>query len=547
MAPLIVASFSVLAGTYFFLLFLLRSTQSTSEPSAILTEIPFFSPLIRMLKDKAQLHLRLRSAHCFRKPFWSNLTTCLYRDSHGLPIYTIRLPFTRIYVVNDTDLIPVLQRQWRTISFAAITASAGTVCGMSKKALNIMNHDLTNEDAFSISWPRFIASSLAPGPELDAINKKSVEVFSAELAKQQTGQSGTFTVGLREWSRHMMIVSTTEAIYGPQNPYRDPAIVDAWKYVSMVSWNPPLSPNKFYRIFESGFLTFSIFPSALKLFPKIFRARELAASAMIDYIRRDGYQAASGLVRKRFEHHSSWGLDLDDIGRGEIGNTFAILGNSTPCAFWVMYHIFSDEQVLADVRRELEALVREDNEGALSIDLASIRTSCPILLSTFQETLRYRSVLAGPRAVLEDVVLDDRFLLKKGSILLIPSAVQHRNRTAWGNDAGTFKYTRFMQRRGKQSRAAYRPFGGGQTLCPGRHFASTEIMMFSAICVLRFDIVPTEGKWVEPTTEQSPSGASFPIPDEDIMLEFRPRNPSKKWHISFSGSNEPIKIALEDC
>ena len=87
---------------------------------------------------------------------------------------------------------------------------------------------------------------------------------------------------------------------------------------------------------------------------------------------------------------------------------------------------------------------------------------------------------------------------------------------------------------------------GGQTLCPGRHFALTEIMMLAAVCVLQFDILPIGGRWVEPAIERSPSGASFPIPDEDIHVHLRPRDSTKEWHISFSGSGEAIKIVMED-
>lgn len=454
-----------------------------------------------------------------------------HSDTHKLPIYTLRLPFQRIYVVNDTGLIQALQRQWRVISFAAITARAGAVCGMSKRALGIMGHDLTNENAFSISWPRYIAPALAPGPELDAINKKAAELFASKL----TNHTGTFKTGLREWSQRIMNATTTEAIYGPQNPYREPAVMEAWETL------------------EASFLTFSLFPFAIRLFPKIYGAREVVAAAMMDYIRRDAHQHASGLVRKRFEHHSSFNLDVEDIGRGEVGNTFGILANSTPCAFWLLFHIFSDAQVLADVRRELQPLLhKDDDEGRLNFNAANVRTSCPLLLSTFEETLRYRSVGVGPRAILEDVLLDDRFLLKRGSLLLIPSSVQHSSRAAWGEDAGGFRHTRFFvpeekKREKKQkSRAAFRPFGGGHTLCPGRHFASAEIMMLAALCVLQFDVVPAGGEWVEPTFARSPSGATFPVPDEDIMVEFRPRLSSEKLRVFFSGSGEAMKIANED-
>lgn len=299
-------------------------------------------------------------------------------------------------------------------------------------------------------------------------------------------------------------------------------------------------------------MTLSVFPLASFFFPKLYKARELAAAAMIDYVRKGGHKTASGLVRKRYEHHvEQWGLSLDDFARGELGNTFAVLGNSTPCALWVVFHIFSDDRVLADVRGEVSTMVKvREEDGVNCLDLATIRTSCPILLSTFQETLRFRAVNSGPRVVLEEVRLNDRVVLKKGSMLMIPAPVQHTDTAAWGDNVNSFDHMRFVHRPGQKrpNRTAFRAFGGGHVLCPGRHFASTEIMALAALLALQFDVVPTGngGKWVEPTWKNSPIQAGFPIPDKDIDVELRPRDPSKKWEVTFTGSEEAMGIVSED-
>lgn len=300
-------------------------------------------------------------------------------------------------------------------------------------------------------------------------------------------------------------------------------------------------------------MTLNVFPLASMFFPKLMRARELAAAALIDYMRTGGYKTASGLVRERYKHHvERFGFSHEDFARGELGNTFAVLGNSTPCALWVLYHIFSDDRVVADIRREVTLMVHvgDDGEGGKcsSIDLASIKTSCPILLSTFQETMRYRAVAPGPRVLLDDVLLDGQYLLRKGNMLMIPTAVQHTDISAWGEDAGRFDYMRFVREPGRKrpNRVAFRAFGGGHILCPGRHFASTEIMALAALLVLQFDVVPVAGKWVEPTWANSPLQSGFPIPDEDIQVELRPREPNMKWNVTFSGSDEAMGIVMED-
>ncbi|OTB18120.1 hypothetical protein K445DRAFT_314939 [Daldinia sp. EC12] len=516
MLPVLTIALSGVVATYFFLLFLLHLTQDAKEPPAIETGIPFLSPLFGMFREKSRFYLRLR-------------------DTYKLPIYTLRMPFSRMYIVNATELIPAVQKHWRTISFAAIAADAGSLVGMSKEAVKVMHQNLQSEDGFSISWTKYITPVMGPGEDLNAINRKSIDVFSADMEKLRA--QGTVKVDLWQWSRRIMVESTTEAIWGPQNPYRDPVIAEAWK------------------TFEAGFLTLSVFPFASLFFPKLVRARELAANAMIDYMRKGGHEKASGLVRKRFEHHRElFGLSIEDVARGELGNTFAVLGNSTPCSLWVLYHIFSDEEVLADIRREVSKLVREEKDeekGVINVvDLAGIRESCPILLSTFQETLRYRAVNPGPRVLLEDVLLEGRYLLKKGSMLMIPAPVQHTDVYAWGENAREFDHLRFVRKPSpghkKPNRVAFRAFGGGHVLCPGRHFASTEIMALAALLVLQFDVVPVAGKWIEPTWENSPVQAGFPVPDEDINVELRPRDPEKKWHVLFTGSDKAMEIVSED-
>lgn len=138
------------------------------------------------------------------------------------------MPFSRMYVVNSTELIPALQRHWRTVSFGALAADAGYLVGLSKEGNEILHRDLTSEHGFSLSWPKYIMSAMGPGKDLDNINRKSVEIFSEDM-DQLRAKGAPIKTGLWEWSRDIMVKSTTEAVWGPQNPYRDAAVAQAWK------------------------------------------------------------------------------------------------------------------------------------------------------------------------------------------------------------------------------------------------------------------------------------------------------------------------------
>lgn len=133
-------------------------------------------------------------------------------------------------------------------------------------------------------------------------------------------------------------------------------------------------------------------------------------------------------------------------------------------------------------------------------------------------------------------------------MLMIPTPVQHTDTAAWGADAGVFDHMRFAREAGRKrpNRVGFRAFGGGHVLCPGRHFASTEIMALAALVVLLFDVVPVGGEWVEPTWDNSPMQSGFPVIDEDIQVELRPRDPWMRWNVSFSGSDHAMGIVMED-
>lgn len=58
--------------------------------------------------------------------------------------------------------------------------------------------------------------------------------------------------------------------------------------------------------------------------------------------------------------------------------------------------------------------------------------------------------------------------------------------------------------------------------------------------MLQFDVVPVAGEWADQ------SRGAFPIPDEDVNVELRARDPSRKWKVTFSGSDGAMGIVSED-
>ena len=251
----------------------------------------------------------------------------------------------------------------------------------------------------------------------------------------------------------------------------------------------------------------------------------------------------------RFEEER--GLSTTDMAKMETATSIGILANTLPATFWLVYHIVSDPEVLEDCRRELFSAVKISDDGdTYEVDMTCVKTSCPILFSTFQEVFRFRGTGVSARMMMDDFLLENTYLLKKGNIVLIPAAVQHGLSSAWGDNVHEFYHKRFIRERGgakgkRHNPVAFRGFGGGSTLCPGRHFAATEILAFASVIIMRFNIRPVQGYWQTPTVENANIAISIQTPDNDIEVEIEPQN-EKRWVVTFSGSDKPMDIAAED-
>lgn len=99
---------------------------------------------------------------------------------------------------------------------------------------------------------------------------------------------------------------------------------------------------------------------------------------------------------------------------------FGLITNSAPTAFWLLYQILSCPPVLEKCRHELWLLVRE-RDGVFYLNLSNVPELIPMIQSTLREVLRFHGVQVSLRKVMEDHVLDDRILLKRGSALMMPA------------------------------------------------------------------------------------------------------------------------------
>lgn len=287
--------------------------------------------------------------------------------------------------------------------------------------------------------------------------------------------------------------------------------------------------------------------------------RQLLSEAFSEYFQNGGLKNGSDFAQARFASSLEHKLALGDIARFEVTTLIGTLTSTIRTVTWMIYHIYSDPAVLEDCRREVPKSVTTGYtvHGTLmrSLDITRLKANCPILGSTFQEVLRRHSVGTSVRQVMRDTLLENTYLLKEGSMILMPSVVVHTDASIWGADVSTFNHKRFLKStasvtaekssttRNVPNPSAFRAFGGGTTLCPGRHFATTVTMATVVMFLMRYEVVPVEGRWPQMTADKTHAVAAVEQPDYEIEVEVMARREFEEGEWTFRMDNSDVVFA----
>jgi len=264
------------------------------------------------------------------------------------------------------------------------------------------------------------------------------------------------------------------------------------------------------------------------LAPRAVAGREAVVRAMDQYYASGEHHHASQLTMARYAALKGT-MNLSDIARSECVHGLAVITNSVPTAFWTVWHVFSDPAVLLRVRDEVESFttVEESSAEGLQtriVDLSRLKEA-QFLFAAIQETLRFRARGTGPRMVLEDVTLSGNeceYHIENNSVLILAHEGMHHNEAVWGPEANSFVADRFLPGN-KIPANAFRGFGGGANMCPGKGFATAEIAVLVALMVSRFDLRPVGGKWREPGQDESNMARENTPPLRKVMVNVVPR------------------------
>ncbi|KAF7360339.1 Cytochrome P450 [Mycena venus] len=449
------------------------------------------------------------------------------RNRERTPIFTLPVPNSRIYIVTDPSLAAAVQRASKVLSFTPIIPEVTErILGLDKATVEIARKNLDpapgEERGFLADIQEMVYTWLGPGDYLSeltsaAANQLKVEVadYITDLRVRRVNADG---VDLLVWVRHCVTVATAQYLYGPRNPLvGDPSLEKAF-------WD-----------FDHGLgmLLMNIMPSITAA--KAYAGRERLVAALADYLEAGTYKTASKIVQERVALALQHGWTLRATARSELSFLFAGIVNTTTSTFWIVLQLFADPELLRAVRGEIEALLTRDDDGnAHTLAIDDLKNQCPLLNAVYRECLRLNSDNNSVRIVKEDTLLSERWFLAKDSVVQIAGGVIHADSAIWGSDVDAFDPKRFLGQQAGSNKdrererqvhpAAFRAFGGGKTLCPGRHFAMNEILSFVALVVLQLDIAGEDGGRIKVPRKND---AVLPVhilePVVPVLVSVRPR------------------------
>ncbi|KAK6533911.1 hypothetical protein TWF281_005256 [Arthrobotrys megalospora] len=447
-------------------------------------------------------------------------------------IFAINFFSFRIYIINSRHLIPAVQKN-KSLSFAPFQKQfADTLTHPSKHTLDLFDtdhiHDVT----------RVQLAAWTPGKDLDHQNVRAADTLMLEMERliQQISIQGGEMIDFYEWTRYANMIAATNGIYGSANPMRDPEI-----WGSFLAWYPNIMKHL------SGYPNFLLKESA--------KARDKFVNSFSRYLQND-HSDAGEVIFARERLYTRDQVPVADMASSQALFTVGLIGNLSPTVFWTVWDIFSRPQLLADIREELErvAVRRFDGEKGptFELDIAALKSRCPLLLSAHEETQRTRFRHANVRQAMEDTVLDGRHWLKKGSMLIIPNKMIHNHPEIWGANAKEYDPRRFTSEKGLpigrsalSTSYAFLAWGTAPTLCPARQFAATQILLFAALMVLRFEVDPVYGggQWRQPRLLTGALSVIEP-PEEKLSVRIRNRRGAEgTWSLKMGESKTRVPIA----
>ncbi|KAL3457146.1 cytochrome P450 [Aspergillus heterothallicus] len=181
------------------------------------------------------------------------------------------------------------------------------------------------------------------------------------------------------------------------------------------------------------------------------------------------------------------GKKISDAGITDNLITFLIAGHETTSGTlsFFMYHMLTNAACYQKAQQEVDEIMGRD-----PITIEKI-FSLKYIPAALRETLRLTSPIPSiAMEALEGTLLDGRYRIAKGEVVVPFFARSHLDPRVYGEDADKFKPERMLddhfERLQKEFPGCWKPFGNGARACIGRPFAWQEMLLAVSILLQNF-------------------------------------------------------------
>ncbi|KAF2205688.1 cytochrome P450 [Delitschia confertaspora ATCC 74209] len=340
------------------------------------------------------------------------------------------------------------------------------------------------------------------GPELEtsfsSLKNVAVEVNGGSHPALLAKESAYITVSLFKLSCDLNIRGLTTAYFGPviyklQSEILEHFLVweyTNWKYLYQV-------PGAFSRDMLAAK------KALVDAFTGYFEMEESERGEMVYF------------VKECEELFKEMGLSTREMGGIMMLHYWAMIGNIYKISFWLLSHLLlspDSASLISTIRNETAPALSPTNSHQINAERLTPE-QCPTLHALFNEVLRLTVTSSLGRVATTDTVVGGK-TVRKGTKVLIPFRELHYNPSAFGPAPERLSPNRFNDNPKLAKSSNFRPWGGGNHLCPGRFLAWQLIATNVALLVGNWDldVLRQEGAGGRKGRMDQPNG--FPKGDE---------------------------------
>ncbi|XXH01840.1 hypothetical protein Hte_008202 [Hypoxylon texense] len=378
------------------------------------------------------------------------------------------------------------------------------------------------------------ARTYLSGPHLQALSERYLTNLKHNAQALDIHEEWVQFPDLYTFLQGLVSSATIEALMGSKIFEIHPNIVDDF-------WTFERATPQFLRAFPRWLI-----PSKYKTRDRIFNTMKKLEELALQNISRLKLEdpewepyLGSKFLRARHEYGQFLRPLPDNTKAWEkMGIMFAANANLLPSIFWYIFEALKDQDLQQRMIAEIQTCLPPDAPD-VGRNIASLMDQ-PLLQSAYAETLRLRVAIALPRTCEHSDFNLSGHRIKKDKLLIVLTWPVPEDEAAWvqsGRPPSKKGVDEFWADRylipkqttkdgncGKDGSSNYEfslrglsgrfmPYGGGQHLCPGRHYAKSQLIGTLAFFFSQYELEllqPTQSNKVQPDMRWFPSGSLPP-------------------------------------